>query len=165
MKKARLLFFALIMLCGAGAAFADDYYMPVGQGPYYNPYNGMWVVSLPPPPPMVSVPWYVRDDYDDYLEDYYGCILGYEDWSFTCRYWRKYAEKHNLYSPTPPQQTPAVNGAAPQGAYPAYPGVQAPAAPYPGGQAQAPDAQAANPAAQPQSANAPQTAPVQTGVQ
>lgn len=156
MKKARLLLFVLIMLCGAGAAFADDFYMPPGPGPYYNPYNGMWVVSLPPPPPMVSVPWYVRDDYDDYLEDYYGCILGYEEWSFTCSYWRKYAEKHNLYSATPPQQNAATNGSATQGAYLAYP---VPAYPY-GYAVPASNAPAAAPTAPSQSTNAVQDAPL-----
>lgn len=109
MKKASLILFAMAMFFVAKVSYADDFYVPQGEGPYYNPYNGMWVVNLPPPPPMNQVPWYVRDDYDDYLEDYYGCILGYEDWSFECRYWRKYAEKNNLYTATNPNQNATNN--------------------------------------------------------
>lgn len=95
-------------------ARADFYYSGT---PQYNPYNGYTVMSLPPPPPMSEVPFYVRDDYDDYLEDYYECILGYEHRGMVCRYWRKYAEKHGFYQKGAPvqQQNNAVAPApAPQ---------------------------------------------------
>ena len=55
--------------------------------------------------------------YDDYLEDYYECILGYEHKGMVCRYWRKYAEKHGFYQKGAPvqQQNNAVAPApAPQ---------------------------------------------------
>ena len=86
-----LLLLFSIFLAGVNFAMADDFYY--SGSPSYNPYNGYTVMSLPPPPPMSSVPFYVRDDYDDYIEDYYKCILGYEYKGLTCRYWRNYAEK------------------------------------------------------------------------
>ena len=104
-----LLLFSIIM--GTfNFAMADDFYY--GGNPTYNPYNGYTVMSLPPPPPMSSVPFYVRDDYDDYLEDYYKCILGYEYKGMTCRYWRKYAEKNGFYQKTAPAQNNANQSAA-----------------------------------------------------
>lgn len=99
-------------------ASADFYY---NGAPQYNPYNGYTVMSLPPPPPMSEVPFYVRDDYDDYLEDYYECILGYEHRGMVCRYWRKYAEKHGFYqkgAPAQMQNAPVNTAPAPQQAAP-----------------------------------------------
>lgn len=104
-----LLLFSIIMAT-FNFAMADDFYY--GGNPTYNPYNGYTVMSLPPPPPMSSVPFYVRDDYDDYLEDYYKCILGYEYKGMTCRYWRKYAEKNGFYQKTAPAQNNANQSAA-----------------------------------------------------
>lgn len=98
-----LLLLFSILLAAVNFAMADDFYYT--GSPSYNPYNGYTVMSLPPPPPMSSVPFYVRDDYDDYLEDYYKCILGYEYKGMTCRYWRNYAEKNGFYQKTPPVQT------------------------------------------------------------
>lgn len=98
-----LLLFFSILLAAVNFAIADDFYY--NGSPSYNPYNGYTVMSLPPPPPMSSVPFYVRDDYDDYLEDYYKCILGYEYKGMTCRYWRNYAEKNGFYQKTVPVQT------------------------------------------------------------
>ncbi len=91
-----------ILFTAVNFAMADDFYY--NGSPAYNPYNGYTVMSLPPPPPMSSVPFYVRDDYDDYIEDYYKCILGYEYKGFTCRYWRNYAEKNGFYQKTAPVQ-------------------------------------------------------------
>lgn len=114
-------------------ASADFYY---NGTPQYNPYNGYTVMSLPPPPPMSEVPFYVRDDYDDYLEDYYECILGYEHKGMVCRYWRKYAEKHGFYQKGAPVQTqnaPVNTAPAPQQAPQAQqvtPQQQAPATQY-----------------------------------
>ncbi len=95
-----LLLLFSIFLAGVNFAMADDFYY--SGSPSYNPYNGYTVMSLPPPPPMSSVPFYVRDDYDDYIEDYYKCILGYEYKGLTCRYWRNYAEKNGFYQKTTP---------------------------------------------------------------
>lgn len=97
-----LLLLFSILLAVVNFAIADDFYY--SGSPSYNPYNGYTVMSLPPPPPMSSVPFYVRDDYDDYLEDYYKCILGYEYKGMTCRYWRNYAEKNGFYQKNPPAQ-------------------------------------------------------------
>ena len=94
-----LLLLFSILLAAVNFAIADDFYY--SGSPSYNPYNGYTVMSLPPPPPMSSVPFYVRDDYDDYLEDYYKCILGYEYKGMTCRYWRNYAEKNGFYQKNP----------------------------------------------------------------
>lgn len=102
-----LLLFFSILLAAVNFAIADDFYY--SGSPSYNPYNGYTVMSLPPPPPMSSVPFYVRDDYDDYLEDYYKCILGYEYKGMTCRYWRKYAEKNGFYQKTAPVQSSNVD--------------------------------------------------------
>lgn len=101
-----LLLLFSILLAAVNFAMADDFYYT--GSPSYNPYNGYTVMSLPPPPPMSSVPFYVRDDYDDYLEDYYKCILGYEYKGMTCRYWRNYAEKNGFYQRNPPAQTGRV---------------------------------------------------------
>lgn len=97
-----LLLFFSILFSVVNFAMADDFYY--SGSPSYNPYNGYTVMSLPPPPPMSSVPFYVRDDYDDYIEDYYKCILGYEYKGMTCRYWRKYAEKNGFYQKDAPVQ-------------------------------------------------------------
>lgn len=118
-----LLLFSIIMAT-VNFAMADDFYY--GGSPAYNPYNGYTVMSLPPPPPMSSVPFYVRDDYDDYLEDYYKCILGYEYKGMTCRYWRKYAEKNGFYQKTAPAQNNANQSAAAQPQQQAHPQNQAP---------------------------------------
>lgn len=108
MKKVTFLLILFTLLFTTyNFARADFYY---NGAPQYNPYNGYTVMSLPPPPPMSEVPFYVRDDYDDYLEDYYECILGYEHKGMVCRYWRKYAEKNGFYqkgAPAQTQQTPA----------------------------------------------------------
>ena len=101
-----LLLFFSILLAAVNFAIADDFYY--NGSPSYNPYNGYTVMSLPPPPPMSSVPFYVRDDYDDYLEDYYKCILGYEYKGMTCRYWRNYAEKNGFYQKNAPVQSSNV---------------------------------------------------------
>lgn len=109
-----LLLLFSILTAAVNFAIADDFYCT--GSPSYNPYNGYTVMSLPPPPPMSSVPFYVRDDYDDYLEDYYKCILGYEYKGLTCRYWRNYAEKNGFYQKTAPAQNSNVqqnNAAAP----------------------------------------------------
>lgn len=97
-----LLLFFSILFAVVNFAVADDFYY--SGSPSYNPYNGYTVMSLPPPPPMSSVPFYVRDDYDDYIEDYYKCILGYEHKGLTCRYWRNYAEKNGFYQKGAPVQ-------------------------------------------------------------
>lgn len=100
MKTLRISFLLAVLMClFTVSAYADEFYYDGGV--HYNPYNGYTVMSLPPPPPMNTVPFYVRDDYDDYVEDYYECILGYEYKGLTCRYWRKYAEKNGLYQKTP----------------------------------------------------------------
>lgn len=119
-----LLLFSIIMAT-VNFAMADDFYY--GGNPTYNPYNGYTVMSLPPPPPMSSVPFYVRDDYDDYLEDYYKCILGYEYKGMTCRYWRKYAEKNGFYQKTAPVQNNVNQAAQPQQQPQPQPQNQAPA--------------------------------------
>ncbi len=113
MKKISFIFtFLTILFAFSYISFADDFYYD--GTPQYNPYNGYTVMSLPPPPPMSQVPFYVRDDYDDYVEDYYECILGYEHKGFVCRYWRKYAEKHGFYQKTTPvQNSSAVNNQNP----------------------------------------------------
>lgn len=100
MKKLTfLLILTTIIFALLNTAYAGDFYY--NGTPQYNPYNGYTVMSLPPPPPMNQVPFYVRDDYDDYLEDYYECILGYEHHGLVCRYWRNYAEKNGFYQKTP----------------------------------------------------------------
>lgn len=109
MKNLRIPFLlAVLMFLLNVPAHADDFYYDGGV--HYNPYNGYTVMSLPPPPPMNTVPFYVRDDYDDYVEDYYECILGYEYKGMTCRYWRKYAEKNGLYQKTPYNAQQNQNG-------------------------------------------------------
>lgn len=109
MKSLRIPFLlAVLMFLFTIPAHADDFYY--NGGVHYNPYNGYTVMSLPPPPPMNTVPFYVRDDYDDYVEDYYECILGYEYKGMTCRYWRKYAEKNGLYQKTPHNAQQYQNG-------------------------------------------------------
>lgn len=98
MKSLKYFIAAFILMSAfmlSSDALADDFYYTGGV--QYNPYNGYTVVDLPPPPPMTQVPFYVRDDWDDYIEDYYKCILGYKHEGFVCRYWRKYAEKNGLY--------------------------------------------------------------------
>lgn len=56
--------------------------------------------KVPPPPPMNNVPYYVMDDYDDYVEDYYKCMLGVE-WEHACSYWHDYAKKNNIKIQSP----------------------------------------------------------------
>ncbi len=99
-----LLLLFSILTAAVNFAIADDFYYT--GSPSYNPYNGYTVMSLPPPPPMSSVPFY----------DYYKCILGYEYKGLTCRYWRNYAEKNGFYQKTAPAQNSNVqqnNAAAP----------------------------------------------------
>ncbi len=98
---------ASVLFAFVSTSYADDFYY--NGKPQYNPYNGYTVMSLPQPPPMSEVPFYVRDDYDDYVEDYYECILGYKHKGFVCRYWRKYAEKHGFYQKTPLNQINNTN--------------------------------------------------------
>lgn len=107
----RVIFFVALfsILIMSENAYSEDFYYT--GAPQMNYRTGKMVVSLPPPPPMNSVPWYVRDDWDDYVEDYYKCILGYDDYyTMTCRYWRKYAEKNNFYYDAQNQNMPQVNG-------------------------------------------------------
>ena len=128
MKKVTFLLILFTLLFATyNFARADFYY---NGTPQYNPYNGYTVMSLPPPPPMSEVPFYVRDDYDDYLEDYYECILGYEHKGMVCRYWRKYAEKNGFYQKGTPAQNQNVNAAPAQQTAPQVqqPQAQAPAA-------------------------------------
>ena len=56
--------------------------------------------KVPPPPPMNTVPYYVMDDYDDYVEDYYKCMLGV-DWDEVCFFWQDYAKKNNIKIQSP----------------------------------------------------------------
>ena len=109
MNLSKVLFLLSIIFVINEIAYGDDddYYYNGGMG--YNPYNGLSVMNLPPPPPMKDVPFYVRDDYDDYVEDYYECILGYEHKGMVCRFWRKYAEKHGLYQKLQPQVNQNMN--------------------------------------------------------
>lgn len=102
MNLGRLFLLIMVFIGFSQISQADDFYYNGGE--VYNPYNGLTVMNLPPPPPMKDVPFYVRDDYDDYVEDYYECILGYEYKGMVCRYWRKYAEKHGLYKKLQNQQ-------------------------------------------------------------
>lgn len=83
MKKFMLfVLFAVMSAFVASPSFADweDYYM------YQN------MNKVPPPPPAENVPYYVLDDY---VEDYYKCMLGVE-WEPACTYWHEYAKKNNI---------------------------------------------------------------------
>ncbi len=106
-KKYFILLLITMILSAVNFALADDFYY--NGSLQYNQYNGYTVMNLPPPPPMNSVPFYVRDDYDDYYEDYYKCILGYKHKGLVCRYWRKYAEKNGFYQKNVPYSMHSAN--------------------------------------------------------
>ena len=104
MKKFLLSFLAFaFVFTYAEVSMADDY------EDYYIYQN---MNKVPPPPPMDTVPYYVMDDYDDYVEDYYKCMLGV-DYDSVCMYWHDYAKKNNIKIQSP------YNGQ-----YGAYPQVQ-----------------------------------------
>lgn len=96
MKKI-VLFISIAFIASlfANQAFADweDHYI------YQN------MNKVPPPPPAENVPYYVLDDY---VEDYYKCMLGVE-WEPACTYWQEYAAKNNIQI-----QSPYNNGMMPQ---------------------------------------------------
>ena len=112
MKKFLLSFLAFaFVFTYAEVSMADDY------EDYYIYQN---MNKVPPPPPMNTVPYYVMDDYDDYVEDYYKCMLGV-DWDSVCMYWHDYARKKGIKIQSP------YNAQYGAGAYPqAQPMQQAP---------------------------------------
>ena len=92
MKKFLLSFLAFaFVFTYAEVSMADDY------EDYYIYQN---MNKVPPPPPMNTVPYYVMDDYDDYVEDYYKCMLGV-DYDSVCMYWHDYAKKNNIKIQSP----------------------------------------------------------------
>lgn len=103
MKKFLLSFLAFaFVFTYAEVSMADDY------EDYYIYQN---MNKVPPPPPMNTVPYYVMDDYDDYVEDYYKCMLGV-DFDSVCMCWHDYAKKNNIKIQSPHN---SQFGAYPQG--------------------------------------------------